>query len=224
MHHKASIMKYRYSKYCLVGFAILLFASCVKKEDATINQTFALPLGAKELFLDPPNIGTTTLTPGTYGTYFYNGRPYKANKLVFTTQRIVDFSIDSTKKLNWIKKIDLKIKAENAYPTVSFFQVYLQNDADMITDSVFTQGPQILEPGKTDLNNDISEPFVTVITPDPSFEGLRLEHLKAAKTLLYKSYIKTKNEDNSTAYFSIDNKLSLNLALRLHLEYSSSEL
>lgn len=217
-------MKYKPVKYSLLVFAIFLAVSCTKKEDAMINQTFALPMGAKELFLEIPDINTATSTPGTYGTYFFNGRPYKANELFFISEIISDFYIDSPDKLKRITKIDLKIKTENAYPTVPYFQIYLRNEANLIIDSVFTQGPQVLEPGKTDQINDISEAFILVVSPDPSFEDTRLEHLKAAKTLLYKAYIKTKKEDNSTAYFSIDNKLNLNLALRLYLEYSSNEL
>lgn len=223
-------MKYTDMKICMLALVAVLAVSCAKKEDATIKQTFALPLGTKELFLEQQApINSSTLTPGPLGTYFFNNYPYKLNAKFFTVYKAVSFSIDSSKKTKWIKKIDLKILAKNAFTTLSYYQVYLRDESGAITDSVFIQGLQKLEPGTADQNNDILEPFISVISPEPSFEGSRLEHLLNAKTLLYKTYIKTTKEDNTFAHFTSEDhpeasKLTVNLALRLYLEYSSNEL
>lgn len=216
---------WRLNHIFLLLIVIFSVISCVKNdvlENVVMDQAFSLPLGDKELAIEAPPWNTSTEVPGLYGTFYYNGRPYPVNVKTFHAQRRIDFNMDSISKVEWIQRLDLKIKVTNSYPVNSYFQIYLVNEADLTTDSVFTEGYQKCEAGEVDNLDDPVDSTIRVF--EASFTGDRLERLKQTKYLSYHMWIETEREDKETLRFSSRCNINLNLAMRLFLRYKLQEI
>jgi hypothetical protein len=198
---------------------ILLITSCSKTEvldNVVMNQAFSLPLGEKSITIDPP------AAINLNGNFYYNGRPYRVNSPYFYKVKSIDFNMDSVSKIDWVQKVDFKVKIENSYPVNSYLQVYLLDANLQMTDSVFAGG--LMKTGAGEVNI-LAEPSVTEVAIfESSFEGERLVHLKTTKYLMYKISMETWREDQATLRLTNLSEVKVNLAMRLFLRYNINEL
>jgi hypothetical protein len=130
--------------------------------------------------------------------------------------------MDSVSKIDWVQKVDFKVKIENSYPVNSYLQVYLLDANLQMTDSVFAGG--LMKTGAGEVNI-LAEPSVTEVAIfESSFEGERLVHLKTTKYLMYKISMETWREDQATLRLTNLSEVKVNLAMRLFLRYNINEL
>ncbi|HEX3007064.1 MAG TPA: hypothetical protein VHO90_05555 [Bacteroidales bacterium] len=188
-----------------------------------MDQEFALPLGEKEITIAEPAWGTSTDRPGIYGTFYYNGYPYQKNHLYFQKTEALDFKLDSAKHLDWVYRIDLNLKVENSFPAVSYLQVYFLNKNMQITDSLFVQGKQKTTAGEVNSLDEV-ERSATSIYDQISFEGQRLDRLKASSFLLYTVLISTSREDGATLRFTHQSRINVKMGMRLFLRYNVNDI
>lgn len=198
---------------------VILVTSCSKTEvldNVVMNQAFSVPLGEKIIAIDPPTVINLN------GNYFYNGRPYRTNSPYFYKVKSIDFNLDSVSNIDWIQRVDFKVRIENSYPVNSYLQVYLLDANLQLADSVFAGGLMKTGAGEVNILAEPSESKVMVF--ESSFEGERLAHLKTTKYLMYKISLETRREDLATLRFTNLSDVKVNLAMRLFLRYNINEL
>jgi hypothetical protein len=186
-----------------------------------MDQSFSLPLGEKELKASTPVPGVTPVD--NYSKYFYLGKPYTLKPQYLQDQLSIDFKMDSISKIDWIQRIDFKVRFTNKYPVKSRFQIYLLNSFQQVTDSVFTT-EAICEAGVLDrFTKEVKDSTVS-IPNDVIFEGERLTRLKQTKFLQYKFYLDQASFGSDKVYLNAESKIKVNVAMRLFLKYKLEDL
>lgn len=206
-------------------FLILCLTGCQKTKvlnDVVMNQIFSLPLGERELTIEEPPLDAATSRPGPYGTFYYNGRPYPLISQYFHKESRLNFALDSVNKINWIYQLDFKIRVKNTFPSNAYFQVYIMDAANHVTDSVFISGKQKAMAGEVNSLDEVKDTAVSVF--ETTFSGDRLIRLKQAGFLSYHMYLEAKREDARELRFTNQSNIKVNIAMRLYLKYNINEL
>lgn len=206
--------------------ALFFFCSCVKKEfsdNVQMNQIFSVPLGQKEVSLAQPDPRLSSSIPGSFGIFYFNDLPYSSGAYFFRHETGFDFNLETSKnKISWISRVDLKIRFENGFPTTSYLQIYQMDQNFIILDSTFTEGMQPVGESKIDAQGQVETPNYIIL--EVPYENDRLERLKQTRYIVYQLYVRTQREDLVPPRLSGKNKLKVNLAMRLYLNYKLNQL
>lgn len=213
---------------CLISVLLVatlfLASSCIKNdvlENVVMDQAFSLPLGEKELQASTPTPGVTKVDNSS--SYFFLGKPYTIKPQYLQDELTIDFKMDSISKIDWIQRLDLKVRFTNMYPVGSRLQIYLLNSSKQVTDSVFTS-EVVCEAGVLDrFTKEVKDSTVS-IPNDVVFEGDRLTRLKQTKFLAYKFTLESARSDTANMYFNRNSKIKVNVAMRLFLKYKLEDL
>lgn len=198
-------------KYSILFILYLSIHACVNdnitniSDNIVMNQSFAIPIGAKELQVPKPPISDTSST-GPNGTYYYDNLPYPITAPFFTISEDVDFNLSNKPNNNWIKKLTFNILTENSYLTHADLQVYLIGNGRVL-DSFFKNSALSINGGV--VRRD------TIV-----YEGARLDLLKQVKMLQYDVVI----PETSSSIRTDQNKLKVTIGATAELEYNVKDL
>jgi hypothetical protein len=210
--------------------SINVLTSCIKEDisnlsnNILINQSFSIPFGPSDIAIPAPLITDTSSKPGRYGSFYYNNNIYPNNFTYFTTSYTINFSLhDKQSREDWIKRIVFHLLGTNGFPTAVYSQVYIygQNvyqDGGSIVDSVFVNGPVLLEPASVNSQGDIEQSTSTIF--DVPFEGTRLAMLKHAALLVYTGKVLSTGGKYSPIRLTDKNKININIAFQVDLQYN----
>jgi hypothetical protein len=206
-------------------FLLLLMSSCIKEnignvsDNVMINQSFSVPLGLREVTLDAPPIIDTSIIPGSYGSYYYDGRIYPNDSLYFTKTYDIDFNLqDKRARQDWIKRLMFHLLIENSFPTQVYSQIYIYNASRVPTDSVFANGPVLVNAASVNSQGEIEQSSDKLF--DVPFEGDRLTMLKQTTLLVYKGTILTQNGIR----LSSKNEIKINIAIQVEVGYNLKDI
>ena len=210
----------------LIGCALLplvLISSCIKEnignvsDNVMINQSFSVPLGLREVTLGAPSIDTSSI-PGSNGSYYYDGRIYPNDSLYFTKTYNIDFNLqDKRARQEWIKRLMFHLLIENSFPTQVYSQIYIYNASRVPTDSVFANGPVLVNAASVNSQGEIEQSDKLFDVP---FEGDRLAMLKQTALLVYRGTILTQNGIR----LSSKNEVKINIAIQVEVGYNLKDI
>lgn len=212
------------SRYIIYLLLIIVVTSCSKTEvtdNVVINQAFSLPIGEKELDITQSDWTFATMKPGPYGTFYFNGIPYPINTPLFVKNKAIDFNLDKDSRSSYVTRMDLIIRIENGFPSNAHMQIYLLDDSQQITDSVFLEENQMIPAGEINSLSEVVKAEQKVY--EASFEGDRLARLKNTKSFSYRAAIETRSPYQDTLRFSYLSKIKVNMAVRLFVNYNLNE-
>ncbi len=140
--------------------------------------------------------------------------PMKGYTTGFTIQDTVDFGIG---EINEISSAAFRLNVSNGFPVNAHTQLYFTDDNYNILDSLFINSQdRLIESAEIDANGKVTVP--TVRSADELFDGIRLQHLFAAKKILVKGVIDTKDAPNTSVQIYDDYKLDFKLGIRTKLK------
>jgi len=216
--------------YTYIGYLLLItlwLSSCVNDEinnlpkNILLQQSFSIPLGAKEENIIAPPLSDTSSRPGTYGTFYYNGLPYPNNLLVFPPiSDTVNLNLSSKTNISWVKKVTFSILTENSYPGQVSLQLYLVNASGNLLDQVFGNTAQTTPEASVNSNGEMLNPAHKV--SEAIYEGSRLELLKQTRYLKYQTIVFTNLF--SPMKLSEKTKFKVTIGARVELEYNAKDL
>jgi hypothetical protein len=222
-------IKYRFG---LLGGILLLggfLDGCVKSElqnitgSTTLYEDVSVPIGTKEIKIDPPDSSEASTIPAINGSYFYNGVQYPNRKLSFNLSEAVDFNLNNLSSGNTvITYLDFSVIVENSFPTTAQLQVTICNGSKTITHLLFKDGPISIPAAEVDsLGNVIKK---AVVIPDvTALEEADVEKIKTAGYLLYNANISTVNTARTSIIITDQSSLSVCIAARLKFKYKVTD-
>jgi hypothetical protein len=217
------------------GILIYLFISCIDEnirnisEELEINSSYSLPIGdvtysINEYFemLDFYGLDTIPLPEDSidlveYEDTIYNNIRYTVDTLIYTA---FDFSslgddLDKIKAITFISIIN------NDFPTETKVQVYFADESMGIIDSLFSDGPYSLPP--PDLDNEgipLDHPLDIIVTP---VSQNLIENIADIRHIIMYGYVRTLRPDIDISKFYSYYLLSVHIAVRIELEFNTSE-
>jgi hypothetical protein len=225
-------------KILLAATAVLnfLFIACIDEnvrnisEELEINSSYSIPIGdvtysINEYFemLDFYGLDTIQTLPGDsidlveYEDSIYNNVRYVVDTLIYNE---FDFSSlgDDLDKISAITFVSI---ISNDFPTETKVQVYFADESMSIIDSLFSDGPYSLPP--PDLDNEgmpIDHPPDIIVTPVSQY---LIENLADVRRIITYGYVRTLRPDIDISKFYSYYILSIHIAARIELEFSTSE-
>ena len=225
-------------KILLAATAVLnlLFSACIDEnmrnisEELEINSSYSIPIGdvtysINEYFemLDFYGLDTIQTLPGDsidlveYEDSIYNNVRYVVDTLIYNE---FDFSSlgDDLDKISAITFVSI---INNDFPTETKVQVYFADESMSIIDSLFSDGPYSLPP--PDLDNEgipIDHPPEIIVTPVSDY---LIENLADVRRIITYGYVRTLRPDIDISKFYSYYILSIHIAARIELEFSTSE-
>jgi len=202
-------------------------ASCIKNElnnlsdNVNVQQSFSIPLGAKELKLDAPPVSDTSSIRGENGRFYYNNLPYTCDFHVFPAlYSDVNFNLSSSKKIDLIKSIEFLVLCENKFPLEAGLDVYLL-DSNGNTLEHFKNTTIFIDAGHTNSSGEIvpSHNVINVKYTD-------MNMLKQCTQLRYKLLIFTDltSNINNTYWLTDNDNFKVTISARAQLDYKINEL
>jgi hypothetical protein len=210
-----------------------MISSCIKEDvsnlshNITINQSFSIPFGPSSITIDKPLITDTSSIPGKYGSFYYDTNIYPSNSPYFFVTYDMDFNLrDKIAREQWIKRVVFHLLVENSFPTGVYSQVYIYGqDAPLgnstLLDSLFVGGPVLIDAAVLNAQGDIEQTSSDII--DVPFDSIRLAMLEQANLLVYHGKISATGARVNPLRLSGSNKLSVNTALQVELQYNLNE-
>jgi hypothetical protein len=140
--------------------------------------------------------------------------PLKGHISGFTIQDTVDFSIGDIEQ---IASATFRINISNGFPIHAYTQLYFTDENYNILDSMFTYSQdRIVEAAPVDANGVVTAPMIR--SADEEFEGIRLQHLLAAKKILIKGVLSTTDAPNTMVSIYDNYILDFKLGVRTKLK------
>lgn len=219
-------------KFIYLSIAFLLFnsviiQSCIDEDlsnisdNVLVRQELSLPMGPRSIKLKDFLLRDTSNVPGTFGSFYYNGYKYPLSIATFFARDYVNFNLSSSSsKVEWIKRLILRIAIENSFPTSAKVQFYL-NQNSVVTDSVFLNGPVNIYAASVKPDGTLIDKSVQVY--DIPFEGDRLTRLKQSELLISSAWIDMQNPQVYPIRLSAQTYIQLNLAAQMLLEYNIND-
>ena len=240
-------MKHRLIIWLTIIFIIeSLFISCIDKnisnisESLEINSSYSLPIGdvsydINDYFELLKDLGLDTLLPDTVqidtiqsqygdslGLVEYNDTLYENIKYVVDTLIYKEFNFSSLgDDLEKIKAVTFVSIINNDFPTETHMQVYLADESTAIIDSLFSSGPYFFSPPELDGDGiPVDRPLDIVTTPVSEYI---IENLAEVRYIIVYGYVKTLRPDIDISKFYSYYILSIHIAVRIELEFNTSE-
>lgn len=132
---------------------------------------------------------------------------------------LVSFSkVDLTqlKELNALNTCEINLQARNNYPFKAQIQGYMLNEQNQIIDSLFISGQNNIEPGITDINNNVLNYVDTKLVA--VFNKMKIENLTKCKQIKFVSYLYLPNQPTP---IKINEDSYLDLVVSAYLNYNA---
>lgn len=232
--------------FILIFLIESLFISCIDRnitnisESLEINSSYSLPIGdvsydINDYFELLKDLGLDTIQPDTLqidtiqsqygdslGLVEYNDTLYENIRYVVDTLIYNQFDFGSLgNDLDKIKAVTFVSIINNDFPTETRLQVYFADGSLAIIDSLFSSGPYLFTP--PELDNDgipVDRPLDIVNTPVSEYV---IENLAEIRYIIVNGYVKTLRPDINISKFYSYYILSIHIAVRIELEFNTSE-
>ncbi len=162
-------------KFCCPGILFILslpFTSCIDKdltnlgESVYVTPEYSLPIGNDTIYMEDLvdeyfsgliPIADTSLVPDTVNIFYYDSIFYmNPLRFEFESEQTFDFG-SLAGKTEYITSAMIRTNCINGIPARFYFQVYLFDYSQQMVDSVYKDGPLIIEPAKTDNTGQITQ-------------------------------------------------------------------
>ena len=156
------------------------------------------------------------------GLVEYNDTVYENIRYVVDTLIYNPFDFSSLgNDLEKIKAITFVSIINNDFPTETRLQVYFADGSQAIIDSLFGSGPYLFIPPELDNNGiPVDRPLEIVNTPVSEYV---IENLAEIRNIIVNGYVKTLRPDINISKFYSYYILSIHIAVRIELEFNTSE-
>ncbi len=220
-------MKYN---FFIIYLLIILFSGCIDEnitnvsENMEITSGYSLPVGQAEYNINKYLDGLKESIFPWPDSLYYNDTLYP-NYLEYVEEYdIKEFDFSRLgENLDMIESIMLRIMIDNGYPTKSLSQVYFTDlTMSYVIDSVFSDGPHIIEPALIDNNGRVIEPYHEIF--DVYMPQRFIDNMADVRHVSIFSRVFTTRNDMLHARFYSDYKLTVHIGIRVRLRYNIEDL
>jgi hypothetical protein len=215
----------------LAGFLFtpLLFSSCYKIESGSYiySPTYSLPVGSMSLtFADvvskinlyPAPDDTTRIDSIPVLLYndnlFYTSRTFDSTAIQFINFQALENDLGRT------VEIVFRINYANFLPTPVAGQVYFQDAADFVIDSLMSDGYYLVDAAQVDPNGVVVEP--TVDRVEIPFSGEKIDMLNRVQSIAIHTRMQLVPENNGVNKFYSDQRFEVQIGLRVSVQQEIS--
>lgn len=220
-------MKYIFYTFCVL---ILLIAGCIDEnitnvsENLEITSSYSLPVGQAEYDINEYLDALKWSPFPWHDSLYYNDTLYP-NYLEYVDEYdIKEFDFSRLgENLDMIESVMLRIIIDNGYPTKAISQVYFTDIAmAYVIDSVFANGPLMIEPAAIDNNGLVVEPYQDIF--DVYMPQHFINNMADIRYVSIFSRVYTTRDDMPHARFYTDYKLKVHIGIRVGLRYNIKDL
>ena len=152
---------YGLKKPLLPLFVVLMITSCLKDAPEELpdriewDPAIAIPLGDDRFGMnDVSGFDTTKLDLDTV-----TGLPEWVDEVLIEMERTLEFGLSSIQdNLDQINGVLFRVSCQNGFPDEIFAQAYFEDDTENVIDSMFTEGPVAVPPGRVSENRELQKP------------------------------------------------------------------
>lgn len=114
-----------------------------------------------------------------------------------------------------VNRIMIRVNAYNGFPADVLLQSYFEEQGGFIVDSMFSDGPLTLSPGRVNSDGETVTPSFT--TEDAFFDRDRLDAMEQVVNITFKTIILNARLDSTLIPFYPDYKIDIQLAAMLDI-------
>lgn len=221
-------MKKIFISYAWLAFMIMLAYSCNIKKAGDIegpviyNPTFSFPVGTYTLSYD--NLFSNMDLPladtaGADSLYlvWFEEHFYKDSIGQYDTTLLINFTFDFLSyDQETIKSILFRINYMSELPSESYLQVYFDEPSGLRMDSLFLDGPLLIEAADTNTQGFVQS--APMRQKDVFFDKTRLDILRITNRLEFHIGIKTRRNEIEYYKYLARYKLFIQMGIRVELE------
>jgi hypothetical protein len=199
----------------------MVLSSCIKEKLSTntvpLTPEYSIPLGEFTGKYPFSILQADSIHPGPFGFIKIDGKTYP--NLVrfydFEDQLSLDFE-NTIASYDKIISLTLRVIITTTYPTESYAQVYFLGNGGIKLDSIMSKGFQRIDPAVYGEDNILVRPFITLYTIPLSVS--QIHSLTTCNEIGLKGVIASTREDGKTVYFQGDQKVIVDLGMRIKLK------
>ena len=189
---------YGLKKPLLPLFVVLMITSCLKDAPEELpdriewDPAIAIPLGDDRFGMnDVSGFDTTKLDLDTV-----TGLPEWVDEVLIEMERTLEFGLSSIQdNLDQINGVLFRVSCQNGFPDEIFAQAYFEDDTENVIDSMFTEGPVAVPPGRVSENGELQNPGEAV--QDAYFDKERILPLQDATTIVLIAFFIVSDPDSA---------------------------
>lgn len=219
-------MKHLTPNVLLVLGICLLLSACLKNTDVSVGGSiriqpeYAIPIGSPELELGTYLNSLNSLNPidtmqlDTLEGFLYENELYEIpDNIEYSTN--VPFTLSgNTETDEYVTAAMFRTNATNKIPATILLQVYLLDAAEIIFDSLYIDGPIILEAAAVDDEGEVAGVFV-LPSYDVYFDEAKLDRLTEVSSMTIYNKIIIEDAGNVLSKYYEDQDLWLQLAVKI---------
>jgi hypothetical protein len=210
---------------------LLLVISCYTKDADNIegpvvyNPTFSFPVGTYNLtydniFNDMDLPLTDTAGVDSLHLIWYEENYYLDTIGQYDTTIITDFNFDFIENdQEVIKSIMFRINYFSELPSKSYMQVYFNGIGGIRMDSLFSDGPLLMEPADTNLQGFVES--AELKQKDIYFDESKLDMLQQVDQIEFQVGIQTRRNDIEYFKYLARYRIYIQMGIRVELEAES---
>ncbi len=208
---------------------VLMPAGCIDEDAGDIDPaliydaTFSLPVGDTLLradqFVDTLRLRPVpdTVDPDTVDWFLYDGTFYFSPGLLYhhaeTELSLAELITDTSE----IVALMFRLNAVNSVPARMGLQLYFADASRRIFDSLYPDGPLILEPAPTDADGGVRDAY-RLWEKDVYLEGDRLDRMQDLAWVFEEYFLEVPDPSRDSIPFWPDQELWLQLGMRVGIK------
>jgi hypothetical protein len=215
----------------IIGVFLLAFtiAGCIDEnifkvsKDVEIAPSYSIPLGPVSFNINDYLESLDTISIPWPDSLYFNDTllPNYQSMVIRDENKLYNFS-QIAKNLDMVESVMFRLMFSNGYPTPAIIQVYFADDDHNRIDSVFADGPYLLEPAALDDSGLVTAPFQDIqdVYMSPEF----MDALDEVCYIIIESTVYTTRPDIPQVKFYSGYAFNVNIAARIQLRFNTKDL